>query len=480
MTAQPLITSRTPLLRRDFLRHFSSGFGHVALTTLLAADENRAQSATVSSNPLAGKAAHFAPRVKRVIFLFLHGGVSHIDTFDPKPTLAKLDGQPVPIEKPKFNFAPTGNLLASPWKFRKYGQSGIEVSDLFPQIGSCVDDICIIRSMQGNFVAHGSGCLQLHTGDGSFMRPSMGSWILYGLGSESDNLPGFITISPSSFHGGSQNYGSAFLPASYQATRIGDGATSFLKARMSNLAPAETSRHLQRRQLDLLRQQNRQHLDRTGHDARMEARIESYELAFRMQMAAPEVMDFADESQETLQLYGIDTEPTDEFGRQCLMARRFSENGVRFVQVSHSYPKNYWDSHSNLKKQHGGNAPKVDQPIAGLLRDLKRRGLWDDTLVVCGTEFGRTPAAQGKNGRDHHSHAFTMWLAGGGLKGGLVHGATDELGYYVTEDRVHIHDLHATILHLLGLDHERLTYRYSGRDFRLTDVYGRVVKEIFA
>jgi len=466
--------------RRQLLKQAACGFGSVALMGMLGADFARVSAAGDSSNPLAPKPPHSAPRAKRVIFLYVHGGVSHVDTFDPKPKLTEMNGQPVPVEKPKFNFSPTGNLLGSPWKFRRYGESGIEVSDLFPHIGDCIDDICLIRSMQGNFVAHGSGALQLHTGDGSFMRPSMGAWIVYGLGTESHNLPGFITISPTSLHGGAQNYGSAFLPATYQATRIGDGATWFKDARMSNLTAAETDTELQRLQLDLLRKKNRQHLDRTGHDTRMDARIKAYELAFRMQMAAPQVMDFSGETKDTFALYGIGKEPTDDFGRQCLLARRFAESGVRFVQVSHTYPRNYWDSHADLKGGHGNNAPKIDQPIAGLLRDLKRRGLLDETLVVWGTEFGRTPAAQGKDGRDHHCHAYTMWMAGGGVKGGMAYGATDEFGYYITENKVHIHDLHATILYLLGLDHERLTYRYSGRDFRLTDVHGKVVHSIIS
>ena len=484
----PRPLARSPayrVTRRQLLQRTACGFGHVALLGLtasdaLAASVTHGKTADAAANPLAPKPCHHRPRAQRVIFVFLHGGVSHVDSFDPKPKLTEMDGKPLPFEKPKFNFATTGNLLASPWKFHPYGESGIEVSDLFPEIGRAIDHFCVVRSMNGNQVAHGGGCLQLHTGEGVFVRPSMGAWVLYGLGSENQNLPGFITISPTSYHGGAQMYGASFLPASYQAARIGNGNTRFGDAGMPNLSPAEKEPSLQRLQLDLLERYNRTNQERTGFDDRLEARIETFELAFRMQMAAPPVMDLSAETAETQQLYGIGTEPTDEFGRQCLLARRFAEQGVRFIQVSHSYPRNYWDAHGGLKGNHSSNAAKVDRPIAGLIRDLKRRGLLDDTLVVVGTEFGRTPAAQGNDGRDHHPHAFSMLFAGGGIQGGMTYGATDEFGYYVTENNVHIHDFHATLLHLLGLDHERLTYHYSGRDFRLTDVQGRVVEEIIA
>jgi hypothetical protein len=466
------------LSRRDLLRQIACGFGSVALTGLLASESAATPGALAAGNPLAPRSPHFRPRARRVIFLFLHGGVSHVDTFDPKPKLAEMDGKPLPFAKPKFEFAPTGDLLQSPWKFQKHGQSGIEVSALFPQIGRCIDDICVIRSMNGgNQVSHGPALLTLHTGDGVFNRPSLGAWTLYGLGSENQDLPGFIVLSPSVYHGGAQNYGSAFLPASFQGTRIGDGNTPFKDAALSNMVPGDAP-PLQRLQLDLLRQADRRHLERAGADARLEARIEAFELAFRMQMRAPEALDLSGESRATLALYGVGTQPTDEFGRQCLLARRFAERGVRFVQVCHSYPRNYWDAHSGLRSNHADNARKVDQPIAGLLRDLKARGMLDDTLVIFGTEFGRTPASQGKDGRDHHPHAFSIWLAGGGVKGGLAYGATDEFGYYVAADKVTVPDLHATILHLLGLDHTRLTYRHAGRDFRLTDVHGSVLHRI--
>jgi hypothetical protein len=465
--------------RREALGRIACGFGGVALSALLASEGTAADTARpADANPLSPRPPHFAARAKRVIFLFLHGGVSHVDTFDPKPKLAEMDGKPLPLAKPKFEFAATGNLLRSPWKFKKYGDSGIEVSELFPNLGGCVDDLCVIRTMNGgNQVSHGPALLTLHTGDGVFNRPSMGAWALYGLGSENQDLPGFVVLSPSVYHGGAQNYGSAFLPASYQGTRIGDGHTPFKDAVLANTAPADDA-ELQRLQLDLLRKQNLRHIERTGADARIEARIESFELAFRMQMEAPKVMDLSPETRATLALYGVGEEPTDEFGRQCLLARRFAERGVRFVQVCHSYPRNYWDAHGGLRDNHATNARKVDKPIAGLLQDLKGRGLLKDTLVIFGTEFGRTPASQGTDGRDHHPHAFSMWLAGGGVKGGMTYGATDEFGYYVAENKVTMPDFHATVLHLLGLDHEKLTYRHAGRDFRLTDVSGEVVRAI--
>jgi hypothetical protein len=467
---------RPPPSRRQLLGRIACGFGGVALAGLLGAEAESAPE----RNPLAPKPPHFKAKARRVIFLFMHGGVSHVDTFDPKPKLASMNGKPLPIPKPKFEFAATGNLLASPWKFTRHGKSGIEVSELFPQVASCIDDICVIRSMHGgNQVSHGPALLTLHTGDGVFNRPSMGAWVLYGLGTENQDLPGFITFSPSVYHGGAQNYGSAFLPASYQGTRIGDGSTPFKDARFADTTPGDDPA-LQRRHLALLRKVNRRHLKRSGEDARLEARIESLELTFRMQMEVPRVLDLSREGSRVQALYGIGEAPTDEFGRQCLLARRFAEAGVRFVQVNHSYPRNYWDAHSGLRKNHEASARSVDRPIAGLLKDLKARGLLEDTLVVWGTEFGRTPASQGADGRDHHPHAFSMWLAGGGIKGGMVYGKTDEFGYYVAEDRVTMPDFHATALHLLGLNHTKLTYRHAGRDYRLTDVSGKVLGRIIA
>ena len=465
--------------RREWLRQSACGFGSVALMSLLA-DPCSADIRATDDNPLSPQRPHFPARAKRVLFLFMHGGVSHVDSFDHKPKLAELNGQPLPNAKPKFEFAPTGNLLASPWKFRRYGESGIEVSDLFPEIGSVIDDICVIRSMNGgDQVSHGPALLNINTGSGVFARPSLGAWTLYGLGTENQNLPGFISLSPSLYHGGMQNFGSAFLPASFQGTRIGDGGTNFKEARLSNLAPGDDPA-LQRLQLDLLARRNREHLDRVGADPRLEARIAAFEMSFRMQAEAPQVMDLGRESAETQMLYGVGEEPTDEYARQCLLARRCLEAGVRFVQVNYSYPRNYWDAHGDLRNNHTSNAKKVDKPIAALLRDLKSRGMLDDTLVIFGTEFGRTPAAQGNDGRDHHPHAFSIWMAGGGVRGGMAYGQTDEFGYYVAESKVTMPDFHATILHLLGLDHTRLTYRHAGRDYRLTDVEGDVVTRILA
>jgi hypothetical protein len=410
----------------------------------------------------------------------MHGGVSHVDSFDPKPKLTAMHGKPLPIPKPRFEFASTGNLLASPWKFRRHGRCGLEVSELFPRIGSCADDLCVIRSMNGsNQVSHGPALLALHTGDAVLARPSLGAWLLYGLGTENQDLPGFISMSPSLYHGGAQNYGSAFLPACYQGARISDGSTPFAGAGVPNLTPADDLA-LQRLQLDLLARDNRAHLARTGPDPRLEARIESFEMAFRMQARAPEAFDLAREPSRARALYGIGDGPTDEFGRQCLLARRLAERGVRFVQVNHSYPRNYWDAHSGLRSNHETSARKVDRPIAGLLADLKARGMLDDTLVIFGTEFGRTPASQGSDGRDHHPHAFSIWMAGGGIKGGIAHGRTDDFGYYVADGKVTMPDFHATILHCLGLDHTRLTFRHAGRDFRLTDVSGEVIRPILA
>ncbi|HKB03886.1 MAG TPA: DUF1501 domain-containing protein [Gemmataceae bacterium] len=454
--------------RRDLLRLSANGFGLLALADRLAAAEPR--------NSLASRAPHFAPKAKRIIFLFMHGGPSQVDTFDPKPELTKHDGKPYPGQKPRVQFARTGDLLASPWEFKPGGKSGLPVSDLFPHVRDRVDDLCVIRSVHADNSAHGGALLQLHTGSDTFVRPSIGSWVTYGLGSENDSLPGFVTICPTLGHGGVQNWSSAFLPAAFQGTPIGHAGIPCKNARINNVTNADTPTDLQRMQLDLLTQVNQRHLERSGPDAALEGRISSFELAFRMQTEAPGLMDLSDETKETLALYGIGDDRTDNFGRQCLLARRFAEKGVRFIQCTHSYK---WDQHENLKKGHAKNAAEVDRPIAALLTDLKRRGLLKDTLVWWGGEFGRTPTAQGnRDGRDHNPHAFSMWLSGGGVRAGTAVGATDDFGYYAVDNKVHMHDLHATILHLLGLDHERLTYRHAGRDFRLTDVAGRVVKEV--
>jgi hypothetical protein len=460
--------------RRDLLRVSANGFGLLALANLLS--DSQAAEAPPARNPLAVRKPHLPARAKRVIFLFMHGGPSQVDTFDPKPLLARHHGQPYPGQKPRVQFANTGNLLKSPWAFHPGGDSGIQVSDLFPEVRKRADDLCVIRSIHADNSAHGGALLQLHTGSDTFVRPSIGSWLTYGLGSENQNLPGFITLCPTLGHGGVQNWSSAFLPAAFTGTPIGHSGIPAKDAGVRDIRPSGPE-HLQRLQLELLQQMNREQLSATGPDAALEGRIDAYELAFRMQAEAPAVMDLSRESLRTQERYGIGSGPTDNFGRQCLMARRLAEAGVRFIQCTHSYK---WDQHGNLKNDHAKNALEVDRPIAALLADLKQRGLLEDTLVWWGGEFGRTPTAQGGDGRDHNPHAFSMWLAGGGVKGGHVHGATDDFGYYAVENKVHMHDLHATILALLGLDHEKLTYRHAGRDFRLTDVSGEVVKEILA
>jgi hypothetical protein len=468
-----------PILnRRDWLRTSAAGFGYLALAGLLGAESDTARADSGASNPLAPRAPHFTPRAKRVIFLFMHGGPSQVDTFDYKPLLTRDHGKPLPFAKPRVFSSQTGNLLKSPWSFRQYGQSGAWVSELFPHVAQCVDDLCIINSMHGSNSRHGGALLELHTGSDTFVRPSMGSWITYGLGTENQDLPGFITVCPTLSHGGVNAFSSAFLPAVYSATAIGNAGTSSDRAKIPFIVNADgTPRDVQRIELDLVQQLNNEHLASAGPDSTLESRINSFELAFRLQTTAPELQDLSSESESIQKLYGLDNPTTANFGRQCLMARRFAERGVRFIQVTHSYK---WDQHEKLKAEHAKNALEVDQPIAALLTDLKSRGLLDDTLVLWGGEFGRTPVAQGDDGRDHNPQGYTMWLAGGGVRGGLVYGKTDDYGYYSVENKVHLHDLHATILHLLGLDHTKLTYRFAGRDFRLTDVHGEIVHEIFA
>jgi len=453
------------------LRSSAAGFGALALSSIL-------NEAVLADNPLAPKSSHFAAKANRVIFLFMHGGPSQIDTFDFKPLLVRDHGKPLPFSKPRVFSAQTGNLLRSPWKFNRYGESGAWVSELFPHVSSCVDDMCIINSMHGSNSRHGGALLELHTGSDTFVRPSMGSWINYGLGTENQDLPGYITICPTLTHGGVNAYSSAFLPAVYHGTPLGNASIPSDQAKIPFIENSDkTPGHLQRMELDLVRQMNQRQLNATGPDTSLEGRINAFELAFRMQSAAPELQSVSDETEVTNKLYGLDDPNTKNFGQQCLMARRFAERGVRFVQCTHSYK---WDQHDNLKSGHAQNALEVDKPIAGLLSDLKMRGLLDDTLVLWGGEFGRTPVAQGNNGRDHNPQGYTMWLAGGGIKAGMQYGATDDYGYYAVEDKVHLHDLHATILHLLGMDHTKLTYPYAGRNFRLTDVHGEVIHDLIA
>lgn len=459
------------LSRRAALRQMGAGFGSLALAALLA------EEAAATQGPLAIRQPHFPPRAKRVIMLFMFGGPSHIDTFDPKPVLQRDHGKPLPFAKPRIISFPRrgGDLIGSPFEFDRYGESGAEVSELFPHVAGIVDDLAIIRSMHCTNPRHGGAVLEWHTGSDTFIRPAMGSWLTYGLGSENQDLPGYITICQALAEGGANNFGSAFLPAAHQGTPLGYGNMQAKDAAFPFIGEGDRAA-LQRLELDMLAQTGRRQLERTGPDDELESRIATFELAFRMQMEAPRVQDLSGESDATRRLYGLDDPVTEDFGRQCLMARRFSESGVRFVQCN----SNGWDHHFGLKEALTKMCIQVDRPIAGLIRDLKGRGLLDETLVIWGGEFGRTPTAENADGRDHNPHGFTMWLAGGGVKAGLTYGRTDEYGYYSIEDKVHFHDLHATILHLLGLDHTKLTYRHAGRDFRLTDVHGEVVRGLLA
>jgi hypothetical protein len=463
------------LTRRQALKTTACGFGYLALAGLA----NRA-----AANPLAPKAMHLPPRAKRAIFVFMQGGPSHVDTFDYKPRLASDDGKMHPFDDArtlaKTHKIVSHRVMKSPWEFRQHGQSGLWVSELFPHIARHADRLCVLKGMHTEGIAHGPATLFLHTGAINLVRPSMGSWVLYGLGTENQNLPGFVTLCPSMGNGGPRNYSNAFLPPVYQGTAVGRAGIHASEAKIRNLGNDRLSPAEQRRQLDLLQALNAEQIRPSPGDAELEAVVDSFELAFRMQAKAPGILDLSQETKETQRLYGIGDKDTDNFGRQCLMARRLAESGVRYVQVNYgdNTANPAWDQHSNLPK-HADHARAVDKPVAGLLEDLRRRGLLDDTLVWWGGEFGRTPYAE-KNGtgRDHNPDGFTMFLAGGGVKAGMSFGATDEFGHHAIADKVHMHDLHATILHLLGLDHERLTYRYAGRNFRLTDVAGRVVKEI--
>ncbi len=463
--------------RRSALRALGCGFGQLALAGLLAKDRARA------AGPLPGQITHFPARAKRIIFLFMQGGVSHVDSFDYKPRLIQDDGKLLDFADlrslAKTGKSPQQRVMRPLWDFSQHGQSGLWASSLFPEMAKHADDLCLIRSMHTEGIAHGPATLFLHTGTTTAVRPSMGAWLNYGLGTENENMPGFVTLSPSLGNGGPRNYGNAFLPASFQGTAIGRAGVPVKEAAIRNLQPLRSASDA-RRQFDLLQGLNTAQLQ--PGDSELEAVINSYELAWRMQGNAPEVMDLSHESKETHALYGIGEKATDNFGRQCLLARRMCESGVRFVQVNYGDNTNNpaWDQHSNLKK-HGDHALAVDKPVAGLLTDLKQRGLLEDTIVWWGGEFGRTPYAE-KNGtgRDHNPAGFSVWLAGGGFKPGLAYGETDEFGHHAVVDKVHMHDLHATILHAMGLDHERLTYRYAGRDFRLTDVYGNVVPALFS
>ncbi len=470
------------LRRRDALKSAACGFGYLAFAgTASQAD------ADSSPNPLAPRRPQHVPKAKRIIFIFMQGGVSQVDSFDYKPRLIRDDGKRFGFDDARV-IANTGKKGSSQrvmkplWKFARHGQTGRWGSELFPEMNKHIDDFCLIHSMHTEGVAHGPSTLFLHCGAANSIRPSMGSWILYGLGTENQNLPGFVSIAPSSGNGGARNYGNAFLPAVYQGTALGKAGAPAADATIRNLANGSQSVDDRRRELDLLRRLNAEQLRSHPGDSELEAVVSSYELAWRMQGEAPDVLDLSRESKATRSLYGIGEPETDNFGKQCLLARRMCEAGVRFVQVTYGdgTANPAWDQHSDMPK-HARHAKAVDKPIAGLLADLKAHGLLEDTLIWWGSEFGRTPYAE-KNGtgRDHNPSGFTVWLAGAGVKAGHTHGATDEFGHFAVEDKVHMHDLHATILHILGLDHEKLTYRYSGRDFRLTDVHGRVVSEILS
>lgn len=456
--------------RRELLQTASAGFGYLAFAGLSTAAANQESGA----NPLAPKAPHFKASAKRVIFLCMQGGPSHVDTFDYKPQLATDAG--------KGGKYGGSKLMPSPWKFKQQGKSGLWISELFPELGKHADELSLIRSMHCDQPTHPRAMTQMHTGNAQFIRPSLGAWTLYGLGTENDSMPGFIALNPPA--ASAQNFGSSFLPAIYQGTKVGKpqgrgpggmrgGASGPQLADISN---PRQSKQSQRNQINLIQSLNRQKLERDVEQPDVEGVIESYELAFRMQDTLPELMDLSKESAKTLAMYGINEEDTNDFGRQCLMARRFVESGVRFVEVTHGN----WDHHQRLKTELPENCREIDKPIAGLLADLKQRGLLKDTLVIWGGEFGRTPDAPNGDGRDHNHKGYTTWMAGGGVKGGFSYGSTDEHGYQAVEDKCHVHDWHATILHLLGLNHEQLTYRYAGRNFRLTDVSGNVIDKIIA
>jgi uncharacterized protein DUF1501 len=466
--------------RRSFFQQCAGGIGIAALAQLM---ESEGRAAVGNVNPLAPKPPHFPAKAKNVIFMFMEGGPSQIDLFDPKPGLQKWSGHPLPAEMTKdlrLAFTkPNAAVLASPRTFKPYGQSGIEFSDYIPQIGACADDLCLVRSMHTDAFNHHPGQLLLFGGSIQVGRPTMGAWVLYGLGSESQNLPGFVVLSSGvGTSGGTSNWSSGFLPSTYQGVVFRSSGDPVLY--LSN--PPGVTKEMQRANLDVLKDLNEEHYDDTG-DMEIASRISSYELAFRMQMAGPELLDFSKESPETLSMYGVDREPTKQFATNCLLARRMVERGVRFVMLNHAS----WDDHTDLNRKLKKNCDIADQPTAALIRDLKQRGLLENTIVVWGGEFGRTPMVEIRDprdvnnaGRDHHPLAYSLFLAGGGIKGGQVIGKTDDLCMNIVEDGVHVHDLQATLLHCLGLEHTRLTYRHMGRDFRLTDVEGTLVKKMLA
>jgi hypothetical protein len=475
-----MIGDRLQISRREVLRSIGGGLGGIALAAMLpeigglslsAAEINAAATSRLPVGPLTPKAPHFAAKAKQIIFLFMNGGPSHVDTFDPKPGLEKYDGQDPPEAMTK-KVVRKGKLMKSPFATINCGDSGIQISELFPEIAKRIDDLCIVRSMWADSPQHERALLFMNSGNIQPIRPSLGSWVTYGLGTVNQNLPGFVVMCPGKPVVGPQLWSNSFLPAVYQGTHINNSSLG-KGSPVHYLTNSEISNDDQRRELDLLQQMNRMHREQSGPDSQLEARIESLEVAFRMQTEAAEAFDLSRESAKTREDYG-----SGEFADACLVARRLAERGVRITQIY--YGNNQpWDDHKDILL-HKDHASKSDKPIAAMLADLKQRGLLEETLVIWGGEFGRTPTAEGAKGRDHHANGFSMWLAGGGVKGGLAYGATDELGIEAVENRVHVHDLHATILHLLGMDHTKLTYRYSGRDFRLTDVSGNVLHEIIA
>ncbi len=455
--------------RRQALKSLSTGFAYSAFAGLSTLQSQSAR-ASAAISPLAPKEPHFPATAKRVIFLCMEGGPSHLDTFDYKPRLNKDSGSVAGLSG-------EAKWLGSPFEFQQHGQSGLPISELYPHLAQHADDLCLVNGMHTDLPSHPQAFAQLHTGNFQFVRPSLGAWSLYGLGTENQNLPGFITINPPT---GANNYGAAFLPAIYQGTPIGSSLRQrrydTSAASMPNIQNSKLSQEQQRLQLDFIRSLNQGKIDKEVHNPQVEGVIESFELAFRMQSEIPDLLDIESESQATKNLYGIDSEATAKFGRQCLLARRFAEAGVRFIEITHGS----WDQHRNLEQALRDNTGATDKPIAGLLADLKQRDMLKDTLIIWSGEFGRTPYAQGEDGRDHNNKGFSAWMAGGGVRGGMRYGATDEHGYQAVENKTHIHDLHATMLHLMGLDHTRLTYNYAGRDFRLTDVYGEVMKDVIA
>jgi len=459
--------------RRELLQKFGTGLGTLGLAGILNSQKllgSEPAPFNTVSNPLAPKPPMFAPRAKRIIHLFMNGGPPQVDTFDPKPSLTKYDGQRPPGANLKTE-RQTGGLMKSPFQFARHGQSGLEISEIFPHLSTCADDLCVIRSMHTNIPNHEPSLLMMTSGETQPTRPSMGSWLLYGLGTENENLPGFVVLCPGKPVVGPALWGNRFLPGIYQGAQINNAQMDPQKV-IRDISNSAISRSSQREQLDLLKEINEHHLEqRGGQDNPLEARIQSLEMAFRMQTEAQDVFDLNQETQATRDAYG-----KGEFADGCLAARRLVERGVRMVQVFYGNGQP-WDDHENIA-DHAKKAQAVDQPIAALINDLKARGLFEDTLILWGGEFGRTPVSEGAKGRDHNNHGFSVWLAGGGVKGGMAYGATDEFGFAAVENKVHVHDLHATLLHLMGIDHEKLTYRYSGRDFRLTDVHGRVIHDI--